>query len=274
MSGALPTGACDTHFHIFGPTSRFPYDDKRTYTPPEAPKEALMALHKRLGIDRGVIVQPGCHGFDNSVTLDAIATSHGAYRGIALVPTTVTKDEIAGLNRGGIRGVRFNFVKHLGAPPSLTDFRRVTDVIAPFGWHAVLHLSADDLETALPYLKPLEIPFVIDHLARINAAAGLDQAPFQKLLELTANPRAWVKISGMDRASAAGAPFHDVVPFAQKLVAAAPDRILWGTDWPHPNIKYPVPDDQGLVDLLSVAVPDAKARERILVDNPAQLYGF
>jgi len=274
MSGALPSGACDSHCHVFGPTTRFPYDAKRTYTPPEAPKEALMDLHKRLGLDRAVIVQPACHGFDNSVTLDAIAASEGAYRGIALVPTSATAAEIAALHRGGMRGVRFNFVPHLGAPPALADFRRIVDLIAPHGWHVVLHLSADDIGMAAPYVKTLGTPFVIDHLARISARGGLYQAPFQKLLELAANSYAWVKISGMDRASTAGAPFHDAVPFAQKLVEAAPERILWGTDWPHPNVKGPVPDDQSLLDLLRVVVPDPALYRRILVDNPARLYGF
>jgi len=270
----LPAGAVDSHCHVFGPGAEFPYAPERKYTPCDASKQQLYALRDHLGFARNVVVGASCHGADNRATVDALLKSNGKARGVATVKRSVTDEELRAMNEAGVRGVRFNFVKHLGAPPSLADFQRVTDVIAPFGWHAVAHLSADDLETALPYLKPLEIPFVIDHLARINAAAGLDQAPFQKLLELTTNPLAWVKISGIDRASTAGTPFHDVVPFAQKLVAAAPDRILWGTDWPHPNIKYPVPGDQGLVDLLSVAVPDAKARARILVDNPAQLYGF
>ena len=272
MSGALPIGACDSHCHIFGPAARFPFDPNRTYTPADAPKEALMALHRRLGIDRAVIVQPACHGFDNSVTLDAIAASGGNYRGIALVPATVTSAEIAALNQGGMRGVRFNFVSHLGTPPPLMDFQRIVDLIAPFGWHVALHLSADDLASVEPYLKPLQIPFVIDHMARISASSGIDQGPFRHLLDLAHDPRAWVKISGIDRASAAGAPFHDAVPFAQKLVEAVPERLLWGTDWPHPNVRGPVPDDQALRDLLPMIVADQRVLHQILVENPARLY--
>ncbi len=272
MSGVLPTGACDSHCHIFGPAVRFPFDPNRTYTPADAPKEALMALHRSLGLDRAVIVQPACHGFDNSVTLDAIAASSGTYRGIALVPTNFTSGEITALNAGGMRGVRFNFVRRLGAPPTLADFQRIVDLIAPFGWHVALHLSADDLESVGPYLKGLKIPFVIDHMARINAASGLDQDPFRKLLDLAHDPRAWIKISGIDRASATGAPFHDAVPFAQKLVETVAERILWGTDWPHPNVRGPVPDDQALRDLLPVIVPDKQVLHQILVENPARLY--
>lgn len=231
-----------------------------------------MDLHRRLGIDRAVIVQPACHGFDNSVTLDAIAASGGNYRGIALVPETVTAAEIAALHRGGMRGVRFNFVRHLGAPPALAAFHRIVGLIAPHGWHVVLHLSADDLDAAAPYLHELVIPFVIDHMARISASRGLDQEPFRKLLDLAGDPRAWIKISGADRASAAGAPFHDAVPFAQKLVEVSPDRILWGTDWPHPNVRGPVPDDQVLRDLLPMIVPDKRILHRILVENPTRLY--
>jgi len=274
MSIRLPQNACDAHCHVFGPPSHFPYDPQRPYTPDTAPKEQLMALHQRLGLDRAVIVQPACHGLDNSVTLDAIAASGGAYRGVALVGDDVDADHIAALHDGGIRGVRFNFVSHLGAPPSQIAFERIAELIAPFDWHVVLHLDAGDLKTVAPYLGPLHVPFVIDHMARINTAEGLDQEPFKRLLDLVSDPRAWIKISGADRVSADGAPYHDVIAFAQQLAAAAPTRTLWGSDWPHPNVKGPIPSEEVLLDLLWRIVPDTAAQRKILVENPDRLYRF
>lgn len=271
---ALPRGACDTHCHVFGPQDRFPFDPKRTYTPADAPKEALMALHRRFGFDHAVVVQAGAHGFDNSATLDILAASQGRYRGIALVPDDVAAAEIARLHTGGMRGVRFNFMPHLGPPPSEAAFRYVAEMIAPYSWHIVLHLSVDAIDLARAYLKPQACSYVIDHMARVSAAGGVDQPGFRKLLDMTADPRAWVKISAADRASATGAPYDDTLPFMEALIAAAPDRVLWGTDWPHPNVRGPVPREADLLALLARAAPDQATRQRILVDNPKRLYGF
>ena len=270
---ALPPGACDAHCHVFGPAARFPYAADRSYTPPDAPVEALRRLHARLGISRAVIVHASCHGTEMAVTLDAIASSAGAYRGVACVADTVTDRELAKLHDGGIRGIRFNFVKHLGGVPDLAVFHRLVERIKPLGWHVVLHFDADDILTQAELLARIDVPFVIDHMGRVRAADGLEQKPFQSLLELyRRNPLAWIKVCGAERVSVGKRPFRDAVPFAQALIAVDAARILWGTDWPHPNIAKDMPDDGGLVDLFGEICPDPAARTRILVDNPTRLY--
>jgi predicted TIM-barrel fold metal-dependent hydrolase len=270
----VPRQACDAHCHVFGPAEKFPFAAERRYTPPDAPKEQLAALHALLGIERAVIVQASCHGKDNRAMLDAIAGSQGRYRGIAIVGDGLSERDFRALHEGGVRGVRFNFVKHLGGAPGMTVFRRVLERISGLGWHLVLHLDAADLLELSPMLRTLEVPFVIDHMGRIDAAAGLAQEPFQALLALMRSETCWVKVCGAERISAAGPPFHDALPFAQALIAAAPDRVLWGTDWPHPNIARHMPNDGDLVDLLPLIAADETARRKLLVDNPARLYGF
>jgi predicted TIM-barrel fold metal-dependent hydrolase len=267
-----PPGACDAHCHVFGPGAVFPYAEDRAYTPPDAPYEGLVALHRILGIERAVIVHASCHGSDMRVTLDAIARSGGTMRGVCVVDPGVTEAELARLDSGGIRGVRFNFVKHLGGMPDMAFFERVLAMVEPMGWHVVLHLDAEDVVELAPRIARIRIPFVIDHMGRVRAKAGLEQPAFRQLLELMKNPLAWVKICGAERVSSAGAPFRDAVPFARALVAVAADRTLWGTDWPHPNIAGDMPNDGDLVDLLSEAVEDEATRARILVDNPHRLY--
>jgi 2-pyrone-4,6-dicarboxylate lactonase len=270
----LPPDTCDAHCHVFGPAEAFPYAEDRAYTPPDAPKERLAALHRILGIDRAVIVQASCHGSDNRATLDAIAASGGRWRGIAIVEGDVAEAELAALHEGGIRGVRFNFVKHLGGIPDLRLFRRVVERIAPLGWHLILHLDAGDIAALSDLFRPLPLPFVIDHMGRVSARDGLAQPPFQALLSLLKLETCWVKVCGAERVSAAGSPFDDALPFAAALVAAAPDRVLWGTDWPHPNIARHMPNDGDLVDLVPRIAPDAATRYKLLVDNPERLYGF
>ena len=267
-----PAGACDAHCHVFGPGAVFPYAPDRAYTPPDAPFEGLQNLHRILGIERAVIVHASCHGTDMAVTLDAIARSNGAYRGVAVVKGDITDGELESLHAGGIRGVRFNFVKHLGGTPDLDVFDRVVKRVERLGWHVVLHLDAGDILEHAPRIAALRIPFVIDHMGRVRAKDGLDQAPFKRLMELMKNPLAWVKICGAERVSSAGAPFRDAVPFAQALLAAAPDRVLWGTDWPHPNIAGDMPNDGDLVDLLAEVTDDEALRRKVLVDNPTRLY--
>ncbi len=268
----VPPGACDAHCHVFGPADRFPYAPDRAYTPPDAPYEDLVRLHRVLGVERAVIVHASCHGSDMRVTLDAIARSGGAVRGVAVVDPGVTDADLAALDAGGIRGVRFNFVKHLGGMPDMAFFDRVLAQVEPLGWHVVLHLDAEDVVELAPRIARIRVPFVIDHMGRVKAKNGLDQAPFRQLLELMRNPLAWVKICGAERVSSAGAPFRDALPFARALVEAAPDRVLWGTDWPHPNVAGDMPNDGDLVDLLAEAVGDEAVRRRVLVDNPARLY--
>jgi len=250
---------------------------ERRYTPPDSPKEKLRALHEHLGFGRAVLVQASCHGADNRAMLDAIAWSGklepgGAWRGVAMVGESATERELEALRAGGVRGVRFNFVRHLGGAPDSRALERTLAMIEPLGWHVVLHLDAEDIESHAELFDRIRVPFVIDHMGRIQAAHGLDQRPFRMLLDLMVkNELAWVKVSGPERVSAAGKPFHDAMPFAAALVESAPERVLWGTDFPHPNVKT-MPNDGELVDFFAKVVPDEKLRKRILVDNPARLY--
>ena len=267
----LPPGACDAHCHIFGPGDVFPYHPDRSYTPPDAPKEALAALHAHLGIERAVIVHASCHGVYMDATLDAIAASGGRYRGTSIVSPDISDAELARYHEGGIRAVRFNFVRHLESVPDPEDVRRMAERIAPMGWHLVVHLDAEDIAELSPLLLGLPVPFVIDHMGRVKASEGLEQPAFVKLLGLMESELAWVKICGGERVSTDGPPFTDAVPFAQALIAAAPDRVLWGTDFPHPNVRH-MPNDGWLVDLLGLYAPDAETRRRIVVDNADRLY--
>lgn len=268
----LPPGACDAHCHVFGPQDRYPYAADRAYTPPDAPLVALQRMHAILGIGRVVVVQASCHGADNTAMLHAIAASPHTCRGVALVDGHETDRDYAALHVGGIRGVRFNFVRHLGGMPDMAFFHRTTDRLRELGWHVVLHLDAEDILTHRALLAGLRVPFVIDHMGRVRAAGGLGQAPFRALLDLMRDELAWVKICGPERVSSTGAPFTDAVPFARALYEAAPDRVLWGTDWPHPNLAGDMPNDGALVDLLHEAVPDAAGQHAVLVDNPTRLY--
>ncbi len=269
-----PADACDAHCHVFGPPERFPYAAKRPYTPSEpAPKERLAALHSHLGLSRAVIVQATPHGTDNAAMLDAIATSNGRYRGVALVAKDIDDRGLEALHAGGVRAARFNFVKHLGGAPDPDYFKRTVDRVRAFGWHVELHFDAQDLDEYSDMLLGLPVPFVIDHMGRVKSAGGLDQPGLKALLRMLKHDKAHVKISGSERLSSAGKrPFDDAIPVAQAIVAAASDRIVWGTDWPHPNVPNDMPDDGELVDLFSRIVEDPAMQRRILVDNPTRLY--
>lgn len=269
----LPAGACDSHCHIFGPGDVFPYHPNRSYTPPDAGKDKLKALHDHLGIDRAVIVHASCHGPYMDATLDAIASSGGAYRGTSIVETSITDAELRRLHEGGIRAARFNFVKHLESVPTPEDLNRMADRVKEMGWHLVVHLDAVDITELSPLLLGLPVPFVIDHMARVKASEGLDQVPFKTLLELMQHESAWVKICGGERVSSSEPPFHDAIPFAQALIAAAPDRVLWGTDWPHPNVRI-MPNDGELVNLFGEYTSDPVVQKQILIDNPDRLYFY
>ena len=266
-----PPGACDAHCHVFGPAAKYPYSPTRAYTPPDAPVENLRRLHAHLGISRAVIVHASCHGTDMRVTLDAIASSNGAYRGVAMVGSDVTDAELERLHAGGIRGVRFNFVSHLGGAPDLALFDSMLSRVGDLGWHIVLHLDAEDIVTYANRIKRIPVPFAIDHMGRVKAERGLDQKPFKLLLDLLRNELTWVKVCGAERVSSTGRPFRDAIPFAAALIEAAPDRILWGTDWPHPNVKV-MPNDGEAVDLFAEFCNDETVRRKILVDNPTRLY--
>jgi 2-pyrone-4,6-dicarboxylate lactonase len=270
-----PAGACDAHCHIFGPADQYPYSPDRTYTPPDAPLSHFKQLQSILGLTRAVLVNASCHGRDNAVIIDAIAQSNGRYRGVANADDSFTEAEFCTLHAQGFRGVRFNFVKHLGGVPDMAEFRTVLERIQSLGWHVDLHFDAGDLLQFDELLSSLPVPFIIDHMGRVPTNQGLEQAPFKQLLKvLHANPHCWVKISGSERISSAGPPFTDAVPFAQALIAAAPERILWGTDWPHPNISKHLPNDGDLVDLIPLMMPDKALQQQVLVDNPHRLYQF
>ena len=273
---ALPPGTCDSHFHIFGPPDRFPYAPTRVYTPPAAPLEHFLNLMEVLGTERGVVVQPNAHGFDNKVTLDAIARSGGRFRGVAKLDDTFSDGDLEKLHEGGIRGIRFNLIAELGGKPNLPMYKRVIERITPLGWSITLHMLPPELVEIADWIRTIRIPLIIDHFARVDFAGGVKQKPYQVLLELAAEEHIWVKISCAERLSALGPPYLDSVPFAHALIEAAPDRLLWGTDWPHTQRFKPghMCDDGDLVDLLPEMVPDAAILTRTLVDNPAQLFGF
>lgn len=268
-----PPLACDAHCHVFGPAAKFPYDPKAAYVPADAPFEELQKLHLRLGLQRAVIVHASCHGADMRATLDAIARSGGRYRGTAIIDSSVSGKDFERMHEGGIRAVRFNFVRHLGGRPDMGFFSKTVQKLQSFGWHLILHLDAQDLVEFEDLFRKLPVPFVIDHMGRVKAADGLEQPPFKTLLGFLKNENAWVKICGAERVSSKGPPFTDAVPFGRALVEAAPDRVLWGTDWPHPNVKW-MPDDAVLVDLFPLMAPEKDLQYKILVDNPARLYGF
>lgn len=269
-----PPNACDAHCHVFGPAARFPFAPDRAYTPPDSGIDDFEQLQRQLGLTRAVFVQASCHGTDNSAMLHAIEQGAGRYAGVAMIDESFSVADIGRLDEAGVSGTRFNFVAHLGGAPDLDAFWNIVERVEPFGWHIVLHFDATDLPDYTELLDRLPCPFVIDHMARVPTADGIDQEPFQALLELLDDERAWVKISGAERLTADGPPpYDDVVPYAQALIEAAPDRVLWGTDWPHPNVRR-MPDDGDLVDLLAAFAPDESTRNRILVTNPERLYRF
>lgn len=270
-----PPNACDAHCHIFGPADKFPFSDDRTYTPPDAGFEDFVALQDRLGLSRAVFIQASCHGTDNRAMVDAMERGKGRFAGVAMVDENFSEAEIGKLHDVGVRGTRFNFVAHLGGAPDLdTEFWPVVERVAKFNWHIVLHFDAKDLPQYAELLDRMPVPYLIDHMARVDASKGLDQEPFQYLLNLLKDERAWVKISGAERITKDGVPpYDDVVPYVQALIAAAPERVLWGTDWPHPNVRA-MPDDGDLVDLLTAYAPDEQLRNQILVENPTRLYDF
>lgn len=267
----IPPGGTDAHCHVFGPAAQFPYAPTRRYTPEDAPKEHLRALHDHLGVERAVIVQASAHGADNAAMLDCIASDPKRYRGVAIVNDGFTDKHYDTLDAGGVRGVRFNFVKHLGGAPDMAVFNRVLDRIKGRGWHVVLHLDAPDIIPLSDTIRRLPLPFVIDHMGRVPGKDGVDQPPLKALLELAKLDGAWIKVCGSERISMP--PYAEAVPIARRIVETRPDRVLWGTDFPHPNPTHEA-DEADLVDLVPQIAPDPAIQRKLLVDNPATLYGF
>ena len=270
-----PPLACDAHCHIFGPGHTFPFSPSRTYTPPDSGIDKFERLQETLGLERAVFVQASCHGTDNSAMVDALRRGRGRYAGVAMIDESFSDADLQELHDAGVRGTRFNFVAHLGGAPDLDVFWSLVHRVAKLNWHTVLHFDAKDLPSYASLLDDMPVPYIIDHMARVPAADGIEQEAFQHLLRLMkSDQNCWVKISCAERLTAGKvAPYDDVVPFAQALIVAAPNRILWGTDWPHPNMAV-MPDEGELLDLLAAYVPDEGLRNQILVTNPTTLYDF
>ena len=269
-----PPGAVDAHCHVFGPGEVFPYAPERKYTPCDASKEQLWALRDHLGFARNVIVQATCHGADNRALVDALRSSGDRARGVATVRREVTDEELASLAEAGVRGVRFNFVKRLvDALPSET-LVEIAQRVRPLGWHVVIYFEAQELPELYDFFAGLPTTVVVDHMGRPDVTKPLDGPEFALFLKLLRdNANIWSKVSCPERLSVTG-PFEydDVVPFARRVVEEFPDRVLWGTDWPHPNMKSHTPDDGKLVDFIPRIARTAELQHKLLVDNPMRLY--
>ncbi len=268
-----PPGAVDAHCHVFGPADHFPFSAKAKYLPADAGPDMLFGLRDRLGFDRNVIVQASCHGTDNAATLNAIAASNGRARGVAVVDPAIGDAELQALHEGGIRGVRFNFLKRLVDDAPKDKFLDVARRIAPLGWHVVIYFEADILEELRPFLDAIRVPIVVDHMGRPDVTQGPDGADmraFRALLD--GREDIWFKATCPDRLDPAGPPWDAFAGAVAPLVADYPTRVLWGTDWPHPNMQDAVPDDGALVDMIPRIAPTAALRQAMLVDNPMRLY--
>jgi 2-pyrone-4,6-dicarboxylate lactonase len=270
----LPAGACDAHCHIFGPTARFPYAPDRTFTPPEAPLADLQALHRLLGLDRAVIVQSAAHGADHASLEAALAAGAGRYRGVALIRPDTSPAEVARLHDAGVRGARLHFTPHLGKAPSAEEIGAVVRLVAPHGWHIALHVAGDGIAEHADVVRSLPLRVVIDHMARVDLRQGLESPAVTALRGLLDTGDVWVKISGADRLAVTPPSMADSAALAALLVRSAPDRVVWGTDFPHPNTHGFVPDDGDLVDLLADVAPTPADRHRLLVDNPTTCFEF
>ena len=270
----LPPGSVDAHCHVFGPGNVFPYAPERKYTPVDAPKEKLFALHDFLGFDRSVIVQATCHGADNRAMVDALVAAGDKARGVATIRPGVSKAELADMHEAGVRGVRFNFVRRLADPKPDEYYRGLVDLIAEFGWHIVIYFEAADLAERWDLFTSLPTVIVVDHMGRPDVKQPVDGpgfALFQRLMHEHEN--VWAKLSGAERLSVSGPPgYDDFVPFAALIAQAFPDRVIWGTDWPHPNMKSHMPDEGDLVDLVPRIAPTEDLQRRLLVANPTRLY--
>lgn len=268
-----PPGAVDAHCHVFGPMADFPFSSKAKYLPQDAGPEALFALRDHLGFTRNVIVQASCHGTDNRATLNAIAKSNGMARGVAVVDPAISDVELDALHAGGIRGVRFNFLKRLVDDAPKDKFLEVAKRIERLGWHVVIYFEAELLEELTPFMEAIPTMIVIDHMGRPDVSDGPDGAEMRAFREfLTAHPNVWTKVSCAERLSQQGPPFDDFVAAVAPLVEQFQDRVLWGTDWPHPNMQHAIPDDGALVDLIPRLAPTEELQRKLVVDNPMRLY--
>ena len=270
-----PAGAVDAHCHVFGPADRFPYHPKRKYTPCDAPKEKLFELRDYLGFSRNVIVQASCHGSDNAALVDALEASSDLARGVSVLSSDVTDHELTQLNNAGVRGVRFNFVKRLVDSTPRQVFIDLADRVKAFGWHIVVYFESPDLEELRPFIESLakDQVVVVDHMGRPDVSLGPESAEFRAFMSLLdENTNIWTKVSCPERLTRQPPDYSEVVPFARALVEAFPNRVLWGTDWPHPNMKSHTPDDGALVDVIPLIAETEELRKKLLVENPMWLY--
>jgi predicted TIM-barrel fold metal-dependent hydrolase len=274
----LPPGACDTHAHIMGPKARYAYSPARIYTPPDCLLPDYLRMLAALGVERAVLVQPSVYGTDNTVMLEAIKAAGNRFRGVAVVAETITDAELKRLDAAGVRGVRVNIVDVKDRKPGtlpMDALKALARRVAPLGWHMEFLMHADEFPDLDRAFAGFPVDIVLGHLGYMKTDKGLAHAGFQALLRLVKAGRAWVKLTGPSRiTTTSGLPYPDVVPYARALVDANPERVIWGTDWPHVIIKTPMPNDGDLADLLSDWIPDARAREQVLARNPAGLYRF
>jgi 2-pyrone-4,6-dicarboxylate lactonase len=277
----LPAGAVDAHCHVFGPGAEFPYAPERKYTPCDASAEQLFALRDHLGASRNVIVQATCHGADNRAMLDALARSGGRARGVATVRRDISDAELQRMHEIGVRGVRFNFVRRLVDFTPKEELVEIAQRIARLGWHVVVYFEAADLPELWDFFTALPTQVIVDHMGRPDLSQPVDGPEFALFLRLLReHTNVWTKLSCPERLSVSGPPaldgearpYRDVLPFAQRVLAECPDRVLWGTDWPHPNLKQHMPDDGLLVDFVTLVAPTPELQQRLLVDNPMRLY--
>ena len=274
-----PPNACDTHAHVFGPADRFPYADDRSYTPPDAPLAKYLGMLDTIGFARGVLVQGSAHGHDNSAMLDALKRRSDRLRGVAVADENVTPQTLHQWNKTGVRGLRFNHffrggqLHYRGGVP-LTVAEKHASVMAELGWHLQLWIDVKDLPDTIPVLKKIGLPVVIDHMGRTDAHAGTGTAGFKSLLRCVGEGWCWAKLSGAHRLSMNAPDYPDARPFHEALVKANPERLVWGGDWPHPRVEGEMPDAGHLFELFQQWTPDEATRARVLVANPAKLYGF
>jgi 2-pyrone-4,6-dicarboxylate lactonase len=271
----LPPGAVDAHCHVFGPGDDFPYAPERKYTPCDAGKDQLFALRDHLGLSRNVIVQATCHGADNRAMVDAVRASNGRARGVATVKPDVSDAELADMHDAGVRGVRFNFVKRLVDPKPDAYYHEIIAKIAALGWHVVIYFEAADLAERWDFFTSLPTIVVVDHMGRPDVSKSVDGDEFGLFLRFMERNNVWSKVSCPERLSQSGPPdYADVIPFARTVVERFPTRVLWGTDWPHPNLNMVghMPDDGALVDFIPSIAPTTELQRKLLIDNPMRLY--
>lgn len=270
----LPAGSCDSHVHVFGPHTRFPFAPRRTFTPPDVPLETLRQMHEVMGFSRSVLVQSACHGTDHSVLFDALERGQGAYRAVALLDAATTVQDIQSMDAAGFCGARVHFAPHLGAPPTRDELRRIVDLIGPFGWHLEVHTMGSGILDFAEIARELSIRIVLDHMARFALPEGDVPGAYSAAVDLLEGEDVWIKLSGADRVSRKLPTMDDGLALARRFFLARPDRCLWGSDFPHPNTHGFMPWDHDLVNGIETIAPTMTERHQLLVQNPEACFGF